>query len=267
MVDGEAVQHHHRDAAAVLSPRDPGRLINLHAATLSAANQWSRSVENVKVQVFADVTDPWSYVGTTRFERAAAMVSILTGEPMELTLRAFQLQPDEPSAGRPLMEAMAEQLGGLDKAEFVNVQVAAGARITGIDLNFEEAIQANSFDAWRLLTWADEDGPGVQHDLAQQLWRAHFLEGADIGDPLVLSTRAALVGLDLETAEALLASTEYADEVRVQVRTGHGLGIKQLPYVVIENTWSLEGVHSQNDYVQALSRIYSEWKADEADVG
>ncbi len=221
----------------------------------------------MRVQIFVDITDPWSYVGATRFERAAAMVSILTGEPMELTLRAFQLEPDEPSTGRPLMDAMAERLGGLDKVEFVNVKVTAGARITGIDLNFDEAIQANSFDAWRLLTWADEDGPGVQRDLAHQLWRAHFLEGADIGDPFVLATRAALVGLDLETAEALLASTEYADEVRMQTETGKGLGIKQLPYVVVEGTWKLEGVHSQNDYVQALSRIYEEWKADESDVG
>lgn len=221
----------------------------------------------MRIQIFADITDPWSYVGATRFERAAAMVSILTGEPMELTLRAFQLEPDEPSTGRPLMDAMAERLGGLDKAEFVNVQVTAGARITGIDLNFDEAIQANSFDAWRLLTWADEDGPGVQRDLAHQLWRAHFLEGADIGDPFVLATRAALVGLDLETAEALLASTEYADEVRMQTKTGKGLGIEQLPYVVVEGTWKLEGVHSQTDFVQALSRIYEEWKAAESDVG
>ena len=218
----------------------------------------------MKVQIFADITDPWSYVGSTRFERAAAMVSILTGEPVELALRAFQLEPDEPNDGRPLMEALAERHGGPDKAEFMNVQVTAGARITGIDLNFEEAIRANSFDAWRLLTWADEDGPGTQRDLAHQLWRAHFLEGADIGDPFVLATRAALVGLDLETAEALLASTEYADEVRMQTETGQGLGITQLPYVVVENTWKLEGVHSQNDYVQALSRIYAEWKAAES---
>jgi predicted DsbA family dithiol-disulfide isomerase len=217
----------------------------------------------VKALVFVDVTDPWSYIGATRFERASAMFSILTGEPIEFTLRAFQLEPDEPSEGRPLMDALADRLGGLDKAEFVNVQVTAGAKITGIDLNFDEAVQANSFDAWRLLTWADEDGPGVQRDLAHQLWRAYFLEGADIGDSFTLATRAALVGLDLETAEALLASTEYADEVRAQVAAANDLGVKQLPYVVIEQRWTLEGVHSQNDYVQALNSIYAEWKAAE----
>ena len=30
--------------------------------------------------VFADVTDPWAYVGATRFERGAATFTIITGE-------------------------------------------------------------------------------------------------------------------------------------------------------------------------------------------
>lgn len=215
----------------------------------------------MKAIMFADVTDPWSYIGETRFERAAALFSILTGEPVELSLRAFLLQPDAPSQGRALMQAMAEELGGPDQAALVNAQVAAAARITGIDLNFDEAVQANSFDAWRLLTWADEAGPGFQRDLAHQLWRAHFLEGADIGDPFTLATRAAVVGLELETAEALLASPEYADAVRLQVGTGQALGITQLPYVVVEDQWTLAGMHSQDDYVQALHQIYLTWKA------
>jgi predicted DsbA family dithiol-disulfide isomerase len=215
----------------------------------------------VRALIFADVTDPWSYVGTVRFERAAAMFSILTGEPVELTLRAFQTTPDAPSDGRLLLEAAADRPGGADQAELDHVQVAAAARISGIDLNFDEAVQANSFDAWRLLTWADEAGPGFQRDLAHQLWRAHFLEGADVGDPFALATRAALVGLDLETAEALLASTEYAEEVRTQVSTAQAIGVTELPYVVIEQQWTLRGMQSQDDYVQALSNIYRGWKA------
>jgi predicted DsbA family dithiol-disulfide isomerase len=215
----------------------------------------------VNATLFVDITDPWSYIGATRFERAAATFTIVTGEPVDISLRASQLEPDVPSVGRPLMEALSERLGGDDKAELLNVQVTAGAKITGIDLNFAEAVEANSFDAWRLLTWAVEAGPGVQRDLAHQLWRAHLLEGADIADPLVLSTRAALVGLDLETTEALLASDEYGDEVRTQVETASALGIVQLPYVVVESTWTLAGVQSQNDYVQALQQIHGEWQA------
>lgn len=218
----------------------------------------SRSVPVVKVIVFADVTDPWAYIGATRFERAAAMFSILTGEPVEITYRAHLVDLDEVSAGKPLMDVLEQRLGGREQVELINARVTAAAKITAIDLNFEEAIAANSFDAWRLLTWAHEAGPGFQRDLLHQLWRAHFLEGADIGDPFTLATRAALVGLELETADALLASTEYADEVRTQADTAASLDIEQLPYVAIEQRWVLSGIQSQNDYVQTLHRIHQE---------
>jgi predicted DsbA family dithiol-disulfide isomerase len=193
----------------------------------------------VKAQIFADITDPWSYIGVTRFERAAATFTIVTGEPVDMALRARLSATDELTEGEQDL-------------------ASAAARITGIDLNFVERVPADPFDAWRVLTWADETGPGVQRDLAHQLWRAHFLEGADIAEPLVLSTRAALVGLDLETTEALLASEEYADAVRRQDETATSLGVTRLPYVVVETQWTLAGVQSQNDYVQALQQIRTE---------
>ena len=138
-----------------------------------------------------------------------------------------------------------------------------GREITGIDLNFEEAVRANSFDAWRLLTWADEAGPGFQRDLAHQLWRAHFLEGADIGDPFALATRAALVGLDLETAEALLASTEYADEVRTAGRDRRGA--RHHPAALRRHRAAVDARrHPLAERLRAgADQIYQEWKAAE----
>ena len=199
----------------------------------------------MKALLFADVTDPWSYIGATRFERAAATFTIVTGEPVDLAFRAKLGEPEELK--------LAEQ----DLAD-------AAAKITGIDFNFAEVVPASSFDAWRMLTWAGAEAePGVQRDLAHQLWRAHVLEGADVADPLVLSTRAALVGLDLETAEALLASDEYAAEVRTQDETARAVGITQLPHVVVETRWTLAGMHSQNDYVEALRQIHREWSSEE----
>ncbi|MFT4298358.1 MAG: DsbA family protein [Aeromicrobium sp.] len=217
----------------------------------------------MKATLFVDVTDPWSFIGATRFTRAAATYTIVTGEPVRVTLRAHLLAPDAPSDGRPLMAALSERLGGADRAELLNIRVSGAARITGIDLNFADAVEANSFDAWRLLTWADEAGPGVQYDLAQQLWRAHLLEGADIADHGVLAARAALVGLDMETAEALLASNEYAEAVRAQHEASLaidsiGLGSNELPGVVVDDRWSVCGVHSQHEYLRVLERVAGE---------
>jgi predicted DsbA family dithiol-disulfide isomerase len=189
--------------------------------------------------VFADITDPWAYVGATRFERAAATFTIISGEPVEIVLRAA-LQDTEVAP---------------EDADVLNARVTAAALKSGIDLNFDELVPADSFDAWRLLTWAAEFGPTVQRDLAHELWRAHFLEGVDISDLFALASRAALVGLELESAEALLASGEYGDAVLSQSAAAREIGVRHLPHVVVNATWTLPGIQTQNDYVQALHRI------------
>jgi predicted DsbA family dithiol-disulfide isomerase len=191
--------------------------------------------------VFADITDPWAYVGATRFERAAATFTIISGEPVEIVLRA----------------ALQDIAIAPGDADVLNARVTAAALKSGIDLNFADLIPASSFDAWRLLTWASESGSTTQRDLAHELWRAHFLEGVDISDQFALASRAALVGLDLETAEALLASGEYAEQVGAQSAAAFDVGVRHLPHVVVNATWTLAGIQTQGDYVQALHRIAS----------
>lgn len=189
-------------------------------------------MEAVKAIVFADVVDAWSYVGAVRFERAAALYTILTGEPVEISYRAASFE----------VPATADE-------------VAAAARITGIDLDDTEVVPADSTDAWRLLTWAEETGAEIQRELLHQLWRAHFLEGADVSDGFVLASRAALAGLELETAEALLASDEMLAEVERQRETARSIGATAAPFVVVEARYTLAGVHSQDDYLKALQSI------------
>lgn len=187
----------------------------------------------VKALVFCDITDPWSYLGATRFERAAATYTILTGEQLEITYRAA---------------TTAQEVDG--------AEAVAAARISGIELNLEDRVPADTTDAWRVITWAAESGDATQRDLMHQLWRAHFLEGADIADHLVLASRAALVGLDLDTAEALLASTELGEQVQRQLETATDLGVTTLPFVVIDGDRTLSGLMSQDDYVQVLGGMY-----------
>src|SRR3546814_9838756 len=81
----------------------------------------------------------------------------------------------------------------------------------------------NRFDAHRLLTWAGaieepaQDGPtGVQTELKLALFKAHFTDNRDVGDPEVLADVAASVGLDRERAAAILGSGEFGEMVRTE---------------------------------------------------
>ena len=212
----------------------------------------------MKVLIFSDVVCPWCYLGVTRFERAAALHTIITGEVVEISLRAFQLDPDAPPEAVPTLQYYETKFGGREEAEAIVGKFEAAGKITGIDFNFTEAVRGNTFDAHRMLTWAETAGPGVQRDLAHELWRAYFLEGSDISDHDALAARAGIVGLDIDRADEILAGDEFADEVRMQLATAQEMGIDSVPMIVIDGTYAIQGAQSQDDYVQALGKIAAE---------
>lgn len=210
----------------------------------------------MKVSVFSDIVCPWCYIGAVRFERAAAAVTLTTGTEFEVTLRAYQLDPDAESAGKPLMEALASKFGDEEGAQASVERVRAAGRPDGLDFDFEAAVEANTFDAHRLLTWAvAHDGVARQRDLAHELWRAHFVEGADIGDHDTLIARAGLVGLDVENAEEVLSSQIAADEVGMQRETARDLGINSVPTFVVDGRWMITGAQPQDALERALKQL------------
>ncbi len=216
----------------------------------------------MKVLIFSDVVCPWCYLGVVRFERAAALHTIITGEPVDISLRAYQLDPEAPAGAVSALDYYDDKFGSPERATAILDQIVAAGKITGIDFNFTEAVRGNTFDAHRLLTWAESAGPGVQRDLAQELWRAYFLEGADISDHDTLAARAGIVGLDIDRADAILAGDEYADEVNLQLEAAVAAGITSVPVIVVEGQYAIKGAQSQDDYVQALGNIAAEIRGE-----
>lgn len=188
----------------------------------------------MQARIFVDITDVKSYLGLVRFERAVGIFTILSGQEVEMTYAAAGVDD-------PIPASVYERQ----------------ARVTGIDLNLDDIVPADATDAWRLLTWAGGVGTEHQRELLFQLWRAHFLEGADIAEPFVLASRAALAGLALNEAEAVLASGDFGEDVALQRATAHALGIATTPYIVVEGEHTITGLRAQDDYIEALNHIRS----------
>lgn len=217
----------------------------------------------VKVSIFSDVVCPWCYIGATRFERAAAAVSLSTGTGLEITLRAFQLDPETASDGSALTDALAHKFGGRAQVETMIERVREAGRPDGLEFDFDAAVQGNSFDAHRLLTWAAAHaGPGSQRDLAHELWRAHFQEGADVSDHDTLAARAGLVGLDLDLVDDVLSSDVAAEEVAFQRETARELGITSVPTFVIDGKWMITGAQPQDAIERALTDLVASAETD-----
>lgn len=210
----------------------------------------------MQVQIFSDVACAECYLGVTRLERAVGVFSLRTGEPVELALRAFQLDPQAPAQPRPLLEAIAERLGDQTRARETTERLVEAFADAKLPLDLAAAVQSNTFDAHRLLTWAESvGGAPTQLALAAELWRAHFAEGADLGDATTLATRAAVVGLDATAAERLLGSGQGAAEVSLQLETAASLGIGSVPTVVLDRTYVVTGAQSQATYARVLDEV------------
>ena len=75
----------------------------------------------------------------------------------------------------------------------------------------------------------------------EALFAAHFTEGQDIGDPIVLAAIAARHGLDGTAAARLLEGDEDADMVHAENLRAHRLGINGVPCFVIGGRHAIAG--------------------------
>jgi predicted DsbA family dithiol-disulfide isomerase len=66
------------------------------------------------------------------------------------------------------------------------------------------------------------------------------------------------VGLPEEAVSAVLATDQYAAEVRADENQAHALGIHGVPFFVLANRYAVEGAQSAELLQMALERAWSE---------
>jgi predicted DsbA family dithiol-disulfide isomerase len=202
----------------------------------------------VRVEVYSDVICPWCYVGKRRLERA---LKAWGGVPVNLHWRPFQLNPTMPRNGMDRRQYLEAKFGGPGAAQAIYDQVAVAGVSEGIQFAFERIVRTpNTFAAHRLIWWAGQQGK--QDEMVERLFRQYFLEGGDIGDRDALSQAAVDVGLDRAIVDTFLTSEGAVEEVRREEAAGHRLGIRGVPYFVINGTSALSGAQLPEQLVAAF---------------
>jgi predicted DsbA family dithiol-disulfide isomerase len=200
------------------------------------------------IQVWADVICPWCYIGKSRLEQALRGDSGTT-----VTYRAYQLDPAPVPQPIPLSTALAAKFGGPDRVAQMWSHVREIAAVDGLELNFERAIAANTFDAHRLIAWAAEQGR--QAAMLEALQVAHFTDGVDIGSHPALARVAGTIGLDEAAALGYLGSTEGVNAVKADIMAARDFGITSVPTFVIANKYAVQGAQSVETLQAAFDEI------------
>jgi predicted DsbA family dithiol-disulfide isomerase len=205
----------------------------------------------MRVEVWSDVVCPWCYVGTRRF---SAAVDRFDGD-VEVSYRAFELDPTVPAGGVDLAAYLARKFGNPAALDRVHDRLAHVGADVGIDFRWAGKRRVNTFDAHRLGVWAEgAGGAEARAALEQRLFRAYFTDNDDVSDHAVLARLAAEVGHDPGGADATaaLATGVGTDQVRAEEAQATDLGISAVPTFVIEGRWAIPGAQDVDTFVKVL---------------
>ncbi|MBI3439189.1 MAG: DsbA family oxidoreductase, partial [Proteobacteria bacterium] len=111
----------------------------------------------------------------------------------------------------------------------------------------------NTFDAHRLLHWAEHEGRALP--LKEALFKANFTDQRATSDPDVLIDAAREAGLDPERASQILQSGEFTDEVRALEAFWQSRGIHAVPSIIFNQHWMLQGAQPPEQFERAIRAI------------
>jgi len=214
--------------------------------------------DKIQVEIWSDVMCPFCYIGKRQFE--AALDGFDDRDRVEVTWRSYQLDPKlKAEPGQSLYEYLSRRKGmSLEHSKQMHDQVAKSAATVGLDYRFDRVVVNNSHAAHRLVQLAKTQGRGNQ--VEEELFRAYFTEGRDIGDRSVLAALAVAAGLKAdEAAEAFEDPTgEWGRRVDDEASEAHALGSAGVPFFVFQRQYAVTGAQGESTFRKVLEKVARE---------
>ena len=214
---------------------------------------------SLKIDFVSDVTCPWCAVGLGALEQA--LQNLQGTVSAELHFQPFELNPQMVPEGQDASEHLTQKYGSTPAQQS---QIRETIRQRGAEVGFTFKAEGrgrvwNTFDAHRLLHWAEVEGePGQQYALKKALLEACHGRAENMSSTEVLVAAVESVGLGAKRARAILASDEFADEVREREQFWTSHGIHSVPAVIINDRHLISGGQPAAVFEQALRQIAAE---------
>lgn len=213
-------------------------------------------MNKLQIDIVSDIACPWCAIGYARLEQAMAQLG--AEYECDVQWHAFELNPAHDGQGEPILPALAKKYGRSEEdMRQGQDQMMAIAKDLGINFEkLQERYTCNTFDAHRLVKWADEHGQ--QTAMKQALFEAYFGKGLDVSDQDILLSCVEGLGLDVESARQVLASDQFADVVRADEAKYQQAGVSSVPAFIINNKYLISGAQEPDAFVKALKDISHE---------
>ena len=204
-----------------------------------------KAPRRLRIDLWSDVICPFCWIGRHRLD--AALRNLGLEDETDVVLHAFELDPSAPPA-RPLLSYLSQRFGA--DAPALAQRTRRMAEAEGLSFAYERAIAAPTFDAHRLALLAQAQGRGAA--TMERLMRAHFTQGEDVSDRATLQRIGEESGLDAAEVARLLAGDAYAAEARADEDQARTLGVRGVPFFLVDGRYALSGAHPVETFERAL---------------
>jgi predicted DsbA family dithiol-disulfide isomerase len=197
----------------------------------------------VAIEMVSDLVCPWCWLGLRRIEAAIARTPDIK---VQLLFRPYELDPTIPAAGVDYKEYMGSRVSspeGKERMAMMRQALIDYGNAEDIPYRFDAVTRRpNSFDAHRLVRWAQGQGKGAA--AKEALFRAYFNEARDIGSHEVLVDVACSIDLDPEIVADLLKSGADVEATRQEANIFREMGISGVPTYIANRRVAVQGAES-----------------------
>ncbi|MBS4178922.1 DsbA family oxidoreductase [Lederbergia citrea] len=214
----------------------------------------------MKIEVWSDFVCPFCYIGKRRLEEALS--NFPHRDQVEVEFKSYELDPNSPKdSNQKIHEVLAAKYGmSVEEAKRTNEGIGQQAASVGLTFNFDNMKPTNTFDAHRLVHFAKTKGK--DSELTEKLLYAYFTESKNLSDKDTLADIAATAGLEREEATGILNDEQaYADDVRYDENTAQQIGVRGVPFFVINQKYAISGAQPPETFLGALEKVWQEENA------
>lgn len=213
-------------------------------------------MKKLKIDIVSDVSCPWCIIGYKGLEQA--LTELQDDIQADISWQPFELNPQMPKEGQEITEHITQKYG-------ISAQQADNNREMikqrGLDVGYAFGQRGggriyNTFDAHRLLHWAESQGKQTELKLA--LFDLYFKQGGDPSDHQQLLDVVKTLGLDVKAAQDVLESEQFIQEVRAAQQHFQSAGITSVPAVIVNDKHLISGGQPAAVFAQALKQIADE---------
>ena len=212
----------------------------------------------LRIDVWSDIACPWCYVGKRRLE--SALREFPHADDVKVVWHAFELDPSAPAERDPKVshaERLAKKYGmTVEQARRNSDRLRDVAKGEGLAFDFEHIRSGNMFDAHRLVHLGKT--LGLQDQVKERFFKAYLEQGELMSDHGTLVRLAVEAGLPEREVTDVLASDQFADEVRADEARARELGINGVPCFVLDERYAVSGAQPAQVLLSALHQAWSE---------